>query len=283
MMSKKRKIRMVLKSKAVIEGAGVHLKRAFGFSEVPHFDPFLMLDDFRSDNPEHFLRGFPWHPHRGIETITYVLKGDVEHGDSMGNKGVISSGDVQWMTAGSGIIHQEMPKGDAHGSMHGFQLWANLPASQKMMAPRYRGITDSQIPELELDSGVRIKIIAGTVDGTSGPVKDIVINPEYLDCTVPEKMTYVHSTIPEHTAFIYVINGNGVVNDTEVENKTLILFDTGDEFSIRATGNQVRFLLLTGKPLNEPVAWRGPIVMNTEAELETAFREYQEGTFVKHG
>lgn len=282
-MSKKRKIRMVLKSKAVIEGAGVHLKRAFGFSEVPHFDPFLMLDDFRSDNLEHFLKGFPWHPHRGIETITYVLKGDVEHGDSMGNKGVISSGDVQWMTAGSGIIHQEMPKGDAHGSMHGFQLWANLPASQKMMAPRYRGITAGQIPEIELDSGVRIKIIAGTIDGTSGPVKDIVINPEYLDCTVPQKTKYAHSTIPEHTAFIYVINGNGVVNDTEVENRTLILFDTGDEFSIRATGNPVRFLLLTGKPLNEPVAWRGPIVMNTQAELETAFREYQEGTFVKLG
>ena len=280
-MSKKRKIRMVLKSKAVIEGAGVHLKRAFGFSEIPHFDPFLMLDDFRSDNPEHFLKGFPWHPHRGIETITYVLKGDVEHGDSLGNKGIISSGDVQWMTAGSGIIHQEMPKGDANGTMHGFQLWANLPASQKMTAPRYRGITDSQIPEIELDSGVRIKIIAGTVDGISGPVKDIVINPEYLDCTVSEKTTYIHSTIPEHTAFIYVINGNGIVNDTPVENRTLILFDTGDEFSIRATENQVRFLLLTGKPLNEPVAWRGPIVMNTEAELETAFREYREGTFVK--
>jgi redox-sensitive bicupin YhaK (pirin superfamily) len=280
-VSKKRKIRMVLKSKAVIEGAGVHLKRAFGFSEIPHFDPFLMLDDFRSDNPEHFLKGFPWHPHRGIETITYVLKGDVEHGDSLGNKGIISSGDVQWMTAGSGIIHQEMPKGDANGTMHGFQLWANLPASQKMTAPRYRGITDSQIPEIELDSGVRIKIIAGTVDGISGPVKDIVINPEYLDCTVPEKTTYIHSTIPEHTAFIYVINGNGIVNDTPVENRTLILFDTGDEFSIRATENQVRFLLLTGKPLNEPVAWRGPIVMNTEAELETAFREYREGTFVK--
>jgi redox-sensitive bicupin YhaK (pirin superfamily) len=280
-VSKKRKISMVLKSKAVIEGAGVHLKRAFGFSEVPHFDPFLMLDDFRSDNPEHFLKGFPWHPHRGIETITYVLKGDVEHGDSLGNKGIISSGDVQWMTAGSGIIHQEMPKGDANGTMHGFQLWANLPASQKMTAPRYRGITDSQIPEIELDSGVRIKIIAGTVAGISGPVKDIVINPEYLDCTVPEKTTYIHSTIPEHTAFIYVINGNGIVNDTPVENRTLILFDTGDEFSIRATENQVRFLLLTGKPLNEPVAWRGPIVMNTEAELETAFREYREGTFVK--
>jgi len=280
-MSKIRKIRMLLKSKSVIEGAGVHLKRAFGFSEVPQFDPFLMLDDFRSDNPEHFLKGFPWHPHRGIETITYVLKGDVEHGDSMGNKGVISSGDVQWMTAGSGIIHQEMPKGDAQGSMYGFQLWANLPASQKMMAPRYRGITAAQIPEVELDGGVRIKIIAGTLDGATGPVKDIVINPQYLDCTVPKGVAYVHSAKPEYTAFIYVIDGTGVVNGTEVSNRTLILFDTGDMFSIEASESSVRFLLLTGKPLREPIAWQGPIVMNTQTELETAFREYQEGTFVK--
>jgi len=281
-MNKKRKIRMVLKSKPVIEGAGVHLKRVFGFSEVPNFDPFLMLDDFRSDNPEHFRKGFPWHPHRGIETITYVLKGDVEHGDSMGNKGIISSGDVQWMTAGSGIIHQEMPKGDAQGSMHGFQLWTNLPASQKMMEPRYRGITASQIPEVVMDNGVRIKIIAGTVGGTTGPVKDIIINPEYLDCTVPEGVEYVHATKPDYTAFVYVIDGKGVVNDTEVGNQTLILFDTGEEFAIKATGENVRFLILTGEPLNEPIAWRGPIVMNTQAELETAFREYQEENFVKH-
>ena len=283
MINKKRKIRMVLKSKPVIEGAGVHLKRVFGFSEVPKFDPFLMLDDFRSDNPEHFRKGFPWHPHRGIETITYVLKGDVEHGDSMGNKGIISSGDVQWMNAGSGIIHQEMPKGDAQGSMHGFQLWANLPASQKMMGSRYRGITASQIPEVVMDNGVRIKIIAGTVGGTTGPVRDIVINPEYLDCTVPEGVVYVHATKPDYTAFIYGIDGKGVVNDTEVGNQTLILFDTGEEFAIKATGKQFRFLLLTGEPLNETIAWRGPIVMNTQAELETAFREYREGNFVKHG
>jgi redox-sensitive bicupin YhaK (pirin superfamily) len=283
MMNKKREIRMVLKSKPVIEGAGVHLKRVFGFSEVPKFDPFLMLDDFRSDNPEDFRRGFPWHPHRGIETITYVLKGDVEHGDSMGNKGIISSGDVQWMTAGSGIIHQEMPKGDAQGSMHGFQLWTNLPASQKMMGPRYRGITSSQIPEVVMDNGVRIKIVAGTVGGTRGPVRDIIINPEYLDCTVPEGVVYVHATKPDYTAFIYVTDGKGLVNDTEVRNQTLILFDTGEEFAIKATGKHVRFLLLTGKPLNETIAWRGPVVMNTQAELETAFREYQEGNFVKQG
>jgi redox-sensitive bicupin YhaK (pirin superfamily) len=282
-MSKTRKIRQVLKSKPVIEGAGVHLKRVFGFGEVPQFDPFLMLDDFRSDNPELYLKGFPWHPHRGIETITYVLKGDVEHGDSLGNKGVISSGDVQWMTAGSGIIHQEMPKGDAQGSMHGFQLWANLPASEKMMTPRYHGITANQIPEVKLENGVRTRIIAGTVNGTSGPVKDIVIDPEYLDCSVPEGVTYVHPTEPDYTAFIYVINGWGEIEDTKVENGTLVLFDKGDEFFIKATGSPVRFLLLTGKPLNEPVAWRGPIVMNTQAELEMAFREYREGAFVKHG
>jgi redox-sensitive bicupin YhaK (pirin superfamily) len=283
MMNKKRKIRMALKSKPVIEGAGVHLKRVFGFSEIPKFDPFLMLDDFRSDNPEHFRKGFPWHPHRGIETITYVLKGDIEHGDSMGNKGIISSGDVQWMTAGSGIIHQEMPTGDAQGSMHGFQLWANLPASQKMMDPRYRGITASQIPEVVMDNGVRIKIIAGTVGSITGPVRDIVINPEYFDCTVPEGVEYIHATKPDYTALIYVIDGKGVINDTEVRNQTLILFDTGEEFAIKATGKHVRFLLLTGEPLNETIAWRGPIVMNTQAELETAFREYQEGNFVKHG
>ncbi len=282
-MNKKRKIRMALKSKPVIEGAGVHLKRVFGFSEIPKFDPFLMLDDFRSDNPEHFRKGFPWHPHRGIETITYVLKGDIEHGDSMGNKGIISSGDVQWMTAGSGIIHQEMPTGDAQGSMHGFQLWANLPASQKMMDPRYRGITASQIPEVVMDNGVRIKIIAGTVGSITGPVRDIVINPEYFDCTVPEGVEYIHATKPDYTALIYVIDGKGVINDTEVRNQTLILFDTGEEFAIKATGKHVRFLLLTGEPLNETIAWRGPIVMNTQAELETAFREYQEGNFVKHG
>jgi len=281
-MNKKRKIRMALKSNPVIEGAGVHLKRVFGFSEIPKFDPFLMLDDFRSDNPEHFRKGFPWHPHRGIETITYVLKGDIEHGDSMGNKGIISSGDVQWLTAGSGIIHQEMPTGDAQGSMHGFQLWANLPASQKMMDPRYRGITASQIPEVVMDNGVRIKIIAGTVGSITGPVRDIVINPEYFDCTVPEGVEYIHATKPDYTALIYVIDGKGVINDTEVRNQTLILFDTGEEFAIKATGKHVRFLLLTGKPLNETIAWRGPIVMNTQAELETAFREYQEGNFIKH-
>jgi len=276
-----RNIRMVQKSKPTTEGAGVRLHRAFGFNEVPRFDPFLMLDDFRSDDPADFIKGFPWHPHRGIETITYVLKGDVEHGDSMGNRGVISSGDVQWMTAGSGIIHQEMPKGDPRGSMHGFQLWANLPASHKMMDPRYRGVTSDMISEVELDGGGRAKIIAGTVHGVTGPVEGIVINPEFLDCSVPDGASYVHTTNPGYAAFIYVIGGRGVANDTPVDNRTLVLFDRGDEFTVRGEGEAIRFLLLTGKPLKEPVAWYGPIVMNTDEELETAFSEYREGTFVK--
>ena len=280
-MQETRNVRMILKRKPTIEGAGVHLHRVFGFSELPKFDPFLMLDDFRSDIPEHYQKGFPWHPHRGIETITYVLKGDVEHGDSLGNTGVISSGDVQWMTAGSGIIHQEMPKGDDRGAMHGFQLWANLPASQKMMAPRYNGIAASRIPEVILENGVRIKIIAGTVDGTSGPVKGIVIDPEYLDCTVPAGETFVHATNPEYTAFIYVIEGAGQAAGTAVLNGMLVLFGSGGELSVKARDESFRFLLVTGKPLNEPVAWRGPIVMNTPAELETAFREYREGSFIK--
>jgi hypothetical protein len=282
-MPQARKIKSVFKSKPVTEGAGVHLNRAFGFTELPQFDPFLMFDDFRSDTPKHYIKGFPWHPHRGIETITYVLKGDVEHSDSLGNKGDISSGDVQWMTAGSGIIHQEMPRGDAKGSMHGFQLWANLPAADKMMDPRYRNIAANQIPEVILENRVKIKVIAGTVNGTRGPVQDIVIDPEYLDCSVPQGVTYVHATEAGYRAFIYVIDGQGEVNDTQVDNRTIVLFDKGDEFSIRATSDLVRFLLITGKPLHEPIAWQGPIVMNTQAELETAFREYQERTFIKHG
>jgi len=280
-MGTTRKVRAKLTCQPTMEGAGVHLNRVFGYHEAPELDPFLMLDDFRSDIPEHYLKGFPWHPHRGIETITYVLKGDVAHGDSMGNTGVISSGDVQWMTAGSGIIHQEMPKGDPNGAMYGFQLWANLPASQKMMRPRYRGITAEQIPEVEMTNGVRIKIIAGMIDGVRGPMEEIVIDPEYLDCTVPAGETYVHTTNPAYTAFIYVIGGRGIADDTDLENGILVLFEKGDQLSVKAGGEDLRFLLLTGKPLNEPVAWRGPIVMNTQEELETAFREYQEGTFIK--
>ena len=281
-MQTTRKVRMTLTRQPTMEGAGVHLNRVFGYSQSPRFDPFLMLDDFRSNTPAHYLKGFPWHPHRGIETITYVTKGDVEHGDSLGNTGVISSGDVQWMTAGSGIIHQEMPKGDANGAMHGFQLWANLPAAQKMMAPRYRGITAEQIPAVELESGVQVKVIAGSIGGAKGPMDDIVIDPEYFDCTVPTGQTFIHETDPAYTAFVYVIGGKGSTDSQAIENGTLVLFDAGDHVAISATNEPLRLLLLTGKPLNEPVAWRGPIVMNTQAELETAFREYHEGTFIKN-
>ena len=280
-MLSNRKVKLTLTRQPTMEGAGVHLNRVFGYGQSPKFDPFLLLDDFRSDTPDHYLKGFPWHPHRGIETITYVLKGDVEHGDSLGNTGVISSGDVQWMTAGSGIIHQEMPKGDDSGSMYGFQLWANLPAVQKMMTPRYRDITAERIPVVEQDNGTRIKVIAGSIGGVRGPMDDIVIDPEYLDCTVPAGQTYFHSTDPEYTAFIYVVGGTGLTDDLVLENGKLVLFDEGEQLAISAGDEPFRFLLLTGKPLNEPVAWRGPIVMNTQAELETAFREYRDGSFIK--
>ena len=284
-MSTIRKIRKVLKSKPTMEGAGVHLKRVFGNSEVPQFDPFLLLDDFRSDNPDHYLKGFPWHPHRGIETITYVLAGDVEHGDSLGNKGIIGSGDVQWMTAGSGIIHQEMPKGDENGKMYGFQLWANLPAREKMMNPRYRDITNEQIPEVKLDNGTAIKIIAGEVSGIKGSVQDIVIAPEYIDVTVPPNSEFRHPTKQGHTVFAYIIDGEGYFSDQRdplADNGTIVLFDNGDELMVSTEDQQVRFLLISGKPIKEPVAWYGPIVMNTQKELETAFEEYKQGTFIKY-
>ena len=297
-----RKIRKVFKSKPTIEGAGVHLKRVFGFSEVPLFDPFLLLDDFRSDNPDHFLKGFPWHPHRGIETITYVLKGDVEHGDSLGNNGIIGSGDVQWMTAGSGIIHQEMPKGDADGKMYGFQLWANLPARQKMMNPRYRDVLDKQIPEVKLLNGTTVKIISGEVSGIKGPVQDIVIDPEYIDVTVPAESEFRHPTKQGHTVFAYIIDGQGyfceeknpftyevegrnyfdIQRDPFVGNGTIVLFSDGDEIRVFTEEHHVRFLLISGKPINEPVAWYGPIVMNTQDELKVAFQEFNQGTFIKY-
>jgi hypothetical protein len=297
-----RMIRKVWKSKPTIEGAGVHLKRVFGFSQVPMFDPFLLLDDFRSDNPEHYIKGFPWHPHRGIETITYVLQGDVEHGDSMGNKGIISSGDIQWMTAGSGIIHQEMPQGDPDGLMLGFQLWANLPKSRKMMEPRYRDVKSKQIPEVVLENGTKIKIICGKVGGQEGPVRDIVIDPEYLDVTVPAQSEFIHPTKRGHTVFAYIIDGKGYFcqeknpfsyeieginyfdmdREPYVGNETIVLFDEGDQVMVSTEGEAVRFLLISGRPIGEPVAWYGPIVMNTEEELQIAFEEYRNGIFIKH-
>jgi redox-sensitive bicupin YhaK (pirin superfamily) len=301
-MSVTRSIKKVLKSKSTLEGAGVHLNRVFGFREKPEFDPFLLLDDFRSDNPDHYIKGFPWHPHRGIETITYVLTGDVEHGDSMGNAGVIGSGYVQWMTAGSGIIHQEMPKGDENGSMYGFQLWANLPASHKMMDPRYRGITSEQIPAITRDDEIRIKIVAGELSGIKGPVQDVVTDPEYLDVTVPPHTQYTHPTPAGHTVFAYVIEGHGyfcidenpfnyevegrnyfdLERDSSVANGSVVLFEDGDEIMASTEEQGVRFLLVSGKPIEEPVAWYGPIVMNTREELRIAFEEYHEGTFIKY-
>lgn len=297
-----RKIRKVLKSKPTIEGAGVHLKRAFGFREVPMFDPFLLLDDFRSDNPDHYVKGFPWHPHRGIETITYVLDGDVEHGDSLGNKGIISSGDVQWMTAGSGIIHQEMPKGDRNGKMYGFQLWANLPSREKMMDPRYRDVANEQTPEVKFPNGTTIKTISGEVSGIKGPVQDIVIDPEYIDVTVPANSEFRHPTKQGHTVFAYIIDGQGyfcreknpftyevegrnyfdIQRDPFVGNGTIVLFDDGDEIRVFTEERKLRFLLISGKPIGEPVAWYGPMVMNTNEELRVAFEEYQKGTFIKY-
>ena len=284
-MKNARIIHTVIKSRPTMEGAGVHLKRVFGNNEVPQFDPFLLLDDFRSNNPDHYRAGFPWHPHRGIETITYVLKGDVEHGDSMGNKGVISSGDTQWMTAGSGIIHQEMPRGDDEGKMEGFQLWANLPRSHKMMEPRYRDIKSAQVPEVTLENGARIKVICGRVGEHEGPVTGIVIDPEYLDVTVPEKAEFKHPTQRGHTVFAYVIAGQGHFDETKkqpIGNGTVCLYADGDHIAVTTAEEPVRFLLISGKPIGEPVAWYGPIVMNSDEELQLAFEEYRNGTFIKH-
>jgi len=269
-----------------MEGAGVRLKRVFGFGETSDYDPFLLLDNFGSDNPADYSKGFPWHPHRGIETITYVLRGDVEHQDSLGNKGVIGPGDVQWMTAGSGIIHQEMPRGDQEGSMWGFQLWANLPAAHKMMDPRYRDVKSNDIPEVSTDGGVKIKIIAGTVAGKRGPAKDVIIDPEYLDVIVPARSEFVHPTSLGYTVFAFVFLGTAHFDEdkkTLVARDQLVLFDDGDRIIVTAEDEPVRFLLISGKPIREPVAWYGPIVMNTQEELRIAFEEFQNGTFIKHG
>jgi redox-sensitive bicupin YhaK (pirin superfamily) len=297
-----RKIANVFKSIPTIEGAGVHLKRAFGYHQVPLFDPFLMLDDFHTSNPDEYLAGFPWHPHRGIETITYIIEGLVEHGDSMGNRGVIGAGDVQWMTAGSGIIHQEMPQISPSGTMWGFQYWANLPASHKMMPPRYRDVPAATIPEVQLESGVKVKVVSGVIDGVTGPVQDIVIEPELLDVTVPPGAAFVHRVKHGHTVVAYVLAGNGHFNDSkdpysfdysgkgwmDLERdclfgpETVVLYQReGDDIRVTAGEKGVRFLLLAGRPLGEPVAWQGPIVMNTREELRIAFDEYNNGTFIK--
>jgi redox-sensitive bicupin YhaK (pirin superfamily) len=293
-----RPVRQLIESRPTIEGAGVHLRRGFGFGNTSEFDPFLLFDDFRGDDPEQYLAGFPWHPHRGIETITYVLAGEVAHGDSLGNRGSIEAGDVQWMTAGSGIIHQEMPHGDALGRMHGFQLWANLPASLKMSAPRYQEVKSADIPEVTDDDGTHVRVVCGEFWGKRGPVEGVAAEPTYLDVSVaPGKSKTLPVATTRH-AFAYVFAGAGAFADASepvavrtesvgedpgraVENRSLILFDRGDEVTVRAGEAGIRFLLVSGEPIGEPVAWRGPIVMNTQEELREAFEELQRGTFLR--
>ncbi|HWQ54592.1 MAG TPA: pirin family protein [Bryobacteraceae bacterium] len=298
-----RPVRQIIQAKPTIEGAGVKLQRAFGFGTTKDFDPFLLLDDFRNEKPEDYLSGFPWHPHRGIETITYVLAGSVEHGDSLGNRGKMTAGDVQWMTAGSGILHQEMPKGDPQGRMHGFQLWANLPAALKMTAPRYQDIPSGAIPEVTDDDGTRVRVICGEFWGKRGPVEGVAADPSYVDVSVPpgrRKRLQIEHT---RNAFAYVFAGAGTFRDAsdpravltdrvakpdappvyEAGNHSLVLFDRGDEITVEAGPEGVRFLLVSGRPIEEPVAWRGPIVMNTQEQLRRAFAELHDGTFIKHG
>lgn len=279
-----RKVKAILRSRATSDGAGVKLKRVFSHGEVELTDPFLLLDFFGSENPDDYIRGFPWHPHRGIETITYMLKGEVNHEDSMGNSGTIESGDCQWMTAGSGIIHQEMPN-RVEGAMMGFQLWANLPSGDKMMHPRYRDIKEADIPEVITKNRVRVKIICGELDGTVGPVREIVTEPEYLDVTVPPNSEFRHSVKRGHTVFAYIFGGQGYFGDDSeniIQTDHLVIFEDGDEVVVTSADCNLRFLLISGKPINEPIAWYGPIVMNTEEELNQAFREYRDGTFIKH-
>ncbi len=279
-----RDIRLLRESVPTIEGAGVHLRRAFGHGDDTLFDPFLMLDDFRGERPTDYELGFPWHPHRGIETITYMLEGEVDHGDSMGNKGTICAGDVQWMTAGSGIIHQEMPRGLESGRMGGFQLWANLPAAHKMRDPRYRGIEAAEIPEVEAE-GAWVRAIAGRVGDTVGPVSDITVDPEYLDVTIDRTVTWTHPTVVGHTVFAYLFEGEGSFGAAgqrvTAGHGTLILFGDGDQVTVTAGESGARFMLVSGKPLGEPIAWAGPIVMNTREQLEEAWGDLEAGTFVK--
>ena len=297
-----RPVKSIIESKPTLEGAGVRLRRAFGFGETSEFDPFLLLDDFRNDRPDDYLAGFPWHPHRGIETITYVLAGTVEHGDSLGNRGLLGDGDVQWMTAGRGIMHQEMPQGDAQGRMHGFQLWANLPSSLKMTAPRYQDIKGGDIPAVVDDDGTRVKVVCGEFWGKRGPVDGVAADPRYLDVSVPPGKRKTLAVETGRHAFAYVFAGSGsfraaaqplgVLTEKEVDgreivmrertgNRSLVLFDSGDEVTVQAGDEGIRFLLVSGKPIEEPVAWYGPIVMNTQDQLRQAMAELQNGTFIK--
>lgn len=276
-----RTVNKILESRPTLEGAGVRLKRAFGHPEVPQLDPFLLLDDFRSNNPSDYLAGFPWHPHRGIETVTYIIEGVVEHGDSMGNTGKIHSGDIQWMTAGSGIIHQEMPK-QIDGTMQGFQLWVNLPSAKKMIQPRYRDVTERMIPEVKVSKSVRVKVIAGTLDGLEGPTKDLIVDSEYLDVKMDPRTEFVHSTKKGYKVFAYIFEGKGFFTPgKETGMQNVILFEDGEKVKIRSGEEGMRFLLISGKPIGEPVSWHGPIVMNRQSELIQAYQEMEEGTFLR--
>jgi hypothetical protein len=297
-----RPVKRLVKAKPTLEGAGVHLRRAFGFGETADVDPFLLLDDFRNDRPDDYLAGFPWHPHRGIETITYVLAGNVDHADSLGNAGTIGAGDVQWMTAGSGIIHQEMPHGNDRGQMHGFQLWANLPSSLKMTAPHYQEVQSADIPEVIDDDGTKVRVICGNFRGQAGPVDGVAAEPQYLDIWVPAGRRRSMPVATSRNAFAYVFGGSGrfanasdpqpvktdrigdagAAEGEEADNRSLVVFDSGDEITVQAGEQGIRFLLVSGTPIREPVAWRGPIVMNTNEELRQAFEEFRAGTFLKH-
>jgi len=295
-----RPTRSITMSTPTLEGAGVRLERAFGFGNTAEFDPFLLFDDFRNDTPEHYRAGFPWHPHRGIETITYVIAGTVDHGDNLGNRGTLAAGDVQWMTAGSGILHQEMPKGDSDGRMHGFQLWANLPASHKLTAPRYQDIAAADVPDVTEDDGTRVRIVCGEFWGERGPVENLAANPRYLDVSIRPGTRRRIPVDRTHHVFAYVFAGSGTFRDAsmpqpvltedasftdakpvyEATNRALVLFDAGDEVTVQAGDDGIRFLLVSGSPFREPVAWRGPIVMNTADELRQAYQELRDGTFI---
>lgn len=299
-----RPVKSQSQAQPTVEGAGVHLHRAFGFHDPTMLDPFLLFDDFGSDNPDHYMQGFPWHPHRGIETITYVLDGSVIHEDSLGNKGTLGAGDVQWMTAGSGIMHQEMPTGNATGRMHGFQLWANLPASLKMTAPKYQDVPSTEIPVIEEDDGTVVRIIIGEFGGQSGPVDGIAAQPQYLDISVPPGVTKIFPMDTYRNTFAYVFEGAGSFSDASAPRgvllekelagqkmnirdpsgkRTLVQFDTGDSVTVQAGETGIRFLLVSGAPIREPVAWHGPIVMNTRDELQKAFQDLRDGTFIREG
>ncbi len=281
-MSADRKIKNVFSGRHTIEGAGVRLKRIFGYYEVPIFDPFLLLDDFGSSDPEEYIAGFPWHPHRGIETVTYMIHGTVSHGDSLGNRGDIKDGQVQWMTAGSGIVHQEMPQ-KQNDLLRGLQLWVNLPSSYKMMEPRYQDIKDSDIISIKEKNGIEVKVIAGIYKDVRGPVKEIICDPQYLDIWIPLKKVFNLKQKKENTVFVYIINGEGYFDTTQkkLEEGQLGLFGNGEEIEVRSEKDGLRFILISGKPIGEPIAWRGPIVMNTEKELDQAFDEYRNETFIK--